>query len=124
MLSQTYVAKVKKIKELYPDARFIAITRKSPRFKYDTWEKALAPSLELLKDYKSNNDWEAYVPRFMKEMDNPESKEAMRKIIKEAQTKDIFLVCFEKEYPCHRFLILDMMKDIAKQEGLNVEIKV
>lgn len=57
-------------------------------------------------------------------MDNPRSKEAMRKIIQEAQTKDIFLVCFEKEYPCHRFLVLDMMKNIAKEEGLNVEIKV
>lgn len=43
-------------------------------------------------------------------MDNPACIAIMREIKKLAEAKDVYLICYEKEYPCHRFLLLDMIK--------------
>jgi uncharacterized protein YeaO (DUF488 family) len=97
-----------------PNAIFIAVTRGSPRFKYNQWLKTLAPSEQLKDIYKKGMiTWNQYIPIFRNEMDNIESYADMLCVMELAKNNDVYLVCFEKGYPCHRFLLLEMI------EGLN-----
>lgn len=72
----------------------------------------LSPSRELLKDYKDNGiSWEEYERRFRKEMsNNPKAMEKLRGIKELSKSKDVRLICFEKNYPCHRFILMDLIK--------------
>ena len=123
MLSQSYYHIFKKIKQQNPNAIFYAVSRWKFRYiKADEWNnnfiwlKELAPSEELRKDYKEGNiDWDTYKIRFLQEMDNPVSKETMRRIAEEAKVKDVFLFCHcgtkEGEH-CHRFLLIDLINEM------------
>jgi uncharacterized protein YeaO (DUF488 family) len=121
MLKETYVANVKNMRQLYPNAIFIAVTRGSPRFKYDTWDTCLAPSEQLKNDFKRGViSWDEYVPRFLKEMENSISKNSIGRVKELSLERDVFLVCFEKGKECHRFLLLDMI--IGKKEVKQVTL--
>lgn len=106
MLSETYLGNVKKKKEEYPDALFIEITRNR--------NHVLSPSRDLLNDYKKHYNWDAYVERFLKEMQDVKCQIEMQKIAIRAIKGDVFLVCFEKEGNCHRFLVKEMIKEKMK----------
>jgi uncharacterized protein YeaO (DUF488 family) len=112
-LKETYVANVSKLKKQNPSAIFIAVTRTSPRFKYTQWLKSLAPSSILLQAHRNGLlKWEDYVGLYKKEMDNEESKADMQWVKELAKSKDVYLVCFEKAFPCHRFLLMEMIEVI------------
>ncbi len=82
----------------------IAVTR--------TAKSVLSPSWTLLNDYKNGTiDWEEYTRRFKREMlSNPQALEELKRIKELAKTKDVRLICYEKNPPCHRFILLEMMK--------------
>lgn len=114
MLSQAYYHIAHKIREKYPDAVFYAVSLW--KFQYIkaeewnttfTWFKELAPTKELLTDYKDKKiSWEEYKLRFFAEMDNPISKGIMSKIAQEAAGKPVFLFCHcgpKEGKKCHRF---------------------
>jgi uncharacterized protein YeaO (DUF488 family) len=102
MLKESYLANVKNLPK---DAVKIVVTRSAGHM--------LSPSKALLWDYKNGKiDWTGYVKTFYREMDNPACAAIMREIKKIAETRDVFLLCYEKEYPCHRFLLLDMIKKL------------
>lgn len=106
MLKESYLAN---IKNLPADAEKIVVTR--------TAGHVLSPSKELLWDYKKGRiNWDQYVERFRQEMDNDACIAAMRKIKWEAKTKDIYLICYEKSYPCHRFLLIDMINKLDEDK--------
>ncbi|KXA96939.1 hypothetical protein AKJ38_02265 [candidate division MSBL1 archaeon SCGC-AAA259I14] len=80
----------------------------------------LAPSEELLSDYKEleekhGNRWEAwnrcrYEPRFREEMKREKSRERIEKIAEEvASGKRVRLICYEKNRPCHRFILKQLI---------------
>lgn len=51
----------------------------------------------------------------------------MLNITLEAELKPFFLFCHcgpKEGKQCHRVLLLEMIGDIAKEEGLNVEIQI
>lgn len=134
MLSQAYYHIAHKIRDKYPDAVFYAVSRL--RFRYMkvedwnntfVWLRELAPSEELRKGYKSNIiSWEEYKPRYLAEMNNPNSKELMLKIAQEAAVKPVFIFCHcgpKEGKKCHRFLLLDLISAAAKEAGINIEIK-
>ena len=76
---------------------------------------SLAPSQELLDDWKTGGlGWEAYESRYRKEIE--ESAQARRDIawigIKDCQGQTMRLMCWEKSPPCHRFILLDIVRGL------------
>jgi uncharacterized protein YeaO (DUF488 family) len=88
---------------------------------------SLSPSKELLLKYKEDLDWESFKETFIDEMNSkPEAIEMLSRIetyLK--QEKDIYFICFEKDYNvCHRSLIAMIFKDkgyVWKEFNINRE---
>jgi len=130
MLSHTSAANVEKIRELYPNAEFVAVMNGKPLCKYSYREYSLAPSKKLAKEYDKSqqtiDDWEQFALKFSEEMKSHVPSVAILRIAKRAQSKDIFLVSHEGlgcgEH-CHRFLLLDLIGNAAKENGFEIEIR-
>ena len=137
MLSQAYYHIASKVKQKYPDAVFYAVSRWKFRYiKAEEWNstyiwlKELAPSVEVLNDYKDSkktkSDWDLYRLRYLEEMNNASAKEAMLKITREAASKPVFLFCHcgpKEGKQCHRFLLLDLINNAAQEAGIDIEIR-
>jgi len=130
MLSQTYAANVEQIRSLYPDAEFVAVMRDNPLCKYSYREYSLVPSKKLIAEYnksqQTKDDWEQFALKFSEEMKLHVPSVAILRIAKRAQSKDVFLVghegpgCGER---CHRFLLLNLIDDVAKENGFEIKIR-
>lgn len=118
MLYTTYFSKINDIPG--EDIKLI-ITRFPPKWlDYKTIPnthliQSLAPSKELLLDYKNNNNWSNYVKQFKKEMVNMQHDlnriEETLKI-----NKNVYLICYEKDDNfCHRSILRDYFKDLGYQ---------
>lgn len=102
MLKEGYLAKMKNYPE---DEEKILVMR-------DRGNNELAPSKELLRDWKQDKiTWEEYVERFVREMNHPESIKRMKEINKMSKERDVRLICFEKNPPCHRFILMELIKE-------------
>ena len=80
------------------------------RLKIAAWIRELAPSKELLQDWKSNKTaWQEYKQRYFKEMEN--QQEFIQELADLAATETITLLCFEKEDNphCHRHLLKQLI---------------
>ncbi len=90
--------------KLPPDAVKVRVARPS----------VLAPSLELFHDYKEGRiTWEAFETRFRNEIaSNPKAVEELKRLKELSQKQDVYLICYEKSYPCHRFILIDLMKEL------------
>jgi uncharacterized protein YeaO (DUF488 family) len=121
MLGETYKRNIAIIREQDPNAVFIDVTRTS--------NSPLSPSWSLLNDYKHKKiTWNEYVSRFKKEMGNREILDELRDIAIQSTKKgasgkeiNVYLVCYENSKECHRFILLDMIADLAKKEKIPVE---
>lgn len=102
MLKESYLANMRNLPE---NAIKIIVTR--------TAGHVLSPSKGLLWDYKKGRiNWDQYVERFKREMENDTCIAAMRKIKWDAKIRDVYLICYEKIYPCHRFLLIDLINKL------------
>jgi len=102
-LLEGYIAKWKE----YPEDEIkIRVARPSP----------LAPSKFLLNAWKGVYiDWETYRDIFIKEMRaSPNAMRKLREIAELSQEKDVRLICYEKNPPCHRFILIDMIKKLQE----------
>ncbi len=116
MITQTYVANLKNIPTGYIRVR---VARPS----------VLSPSAELLHEYKHSEAeykrqltalearWAAvkqtnFVERFKQEItSNGKAMARLRELANlSAQGETIVLFCYEKEPPCHRFILLDLLR--------------
>ncbi len=73
--------------------------------------KEVAPSVELLHDWKASNiSWNEYKNRYYKEM--AQQQETISKLAKKASDKTITLLCFEREENshCHRHLLKKLIE--------------
>jgi len=130
MLSQIYAANVENIRQSYPDAEFVAVMRGKSICKYSYREYSLVPSKKLIADYDKSkqtiDDWEQFALKFSEEMKLHVPSVAILRIAKRAQSKDFFLVsheglgCGER---CHRFLLLNLIGDVAKENGFEIKIR-
>lgn len=104
MIKDSYLANVRNLPK---DAIIMVVTRSNGH--------VLSPSRKLLGDYKSGKiDWNMYVERFYKEMDNEICISEMRKIKDMSKDNDVFLVCYEKDrYRCHRSLLVDIINKLG-----------
>ena len=110
MLKETYLARMKQMARENPQAAFIVVTRSAGHL--------LSPSWNLLNDYKDGRvDWAQYTDRFRRGMDCDLCREEMKRIWDLSQTKDVYLVCFEKDGDnCHRHILIELIK---KEYGKN-----
>ena len=108
-----------------PDKYYVLVTRYYPmafrkrglklKQAVDTWDRSLAPSKELLKEFKANGDWEGYKQRFFEEIPRDHIKNVITQHMKDAKYRPIVLVCEEelRDYPhCHTWLILEMLEKV------------
>jgi len=101
------------------DGKRILITRHYPRFheklEYDEWNRNLAPSKELLKSYKNKKiTWTQFRLAFLKELTSDEAKGELDKLAKLARTKNVTLLCYEKEGErCHRHIVKALVAKIS-----------
>ena len=99
MLKETWLGN---LRNLPSEAIVVEVTRSK--------NHVLSPSWALLNDYKNRKiDWNGYKARFLEEMDNETCRAEMYELWELSQIKDVYLVCFEKEGHCHRFLLLDLI---------------
>jgi uncharacterized protein YeaO (DUF488 family) len=74
----------------------------------------LSASKELLTDYKSGRiTWGEFVGRFRNEiLGNPKAVAELKRIKNLSKDTDVYLICYEKNYPCHRFILMDLIHEI------------
>ena len=73
--------------------------------------KDLAPSIELLRDWKTSNiSWAEYEKRYYQEI--LQQQERIELLAKKASCKAITLLCFEREDNphCHRHLLKSLIE--------------
>lgn len=104
-LREGYLALLKK----YPsDERKIVVTR--------TAHSVLAPSQSLLNTYKNGQiEWKEYERQFKIEMEKPECQMMIGLIVGFLYWTNVRLICYEKKYPCHRFILIDMIKEMKER---------
>ena len=74
----------------------------------DAWDRGLAPSTELLADYRAKTiDWPAFARRFAGEMaEREESVAALAALRERVRSETVTLLCWEVDGAmCHRTLL-------------------
>jgi len=81
------------------------------RYGYDEWLRELAPSIELLDDYRKRKiGWRGYEKRYLQEM---ESRKELIRALKQRSDggETITLLCWEKDDRfCHRRLLKELLE--------------
>ncbi len=74
----------------------------------------LSASKELISDYKKGRiTWKEFETRFRKEIhNNPKAIVELQRLQARPQEKDVYLICYQKNYPGHRFIFLDLINEI------------
>jgi len=122
MLKESYIANWRKLPK---DVIKIRVAR----------PHILSPSQKLLSDYKNcekrylkigstkkfarERAWNLtnYKVRYETEiMSNPKSVKELYRIYDLAKEKDVYLMCYEKDFPCHRFILLDIINNLQKMK--------
>ena len=113
------------IKETY-----FAIANKLPKDVHKEYvmrgrfNSVLSPSWNLVDDYKKGiMTWGEYEKRFRNEiLNNPLAIKRLIELIEMSETKDVYLICYEKlPKPCHRFILIEIMKELKKREKGEIE---
>ncbi len=111
----------------YPENEVsIVVSRYYPRFlgKGLRFQPELAPSKELLADYKTGElSWEDYEERFREEMKNENSKQAIDYLAWASQYDTYRLLCYEEKPPCHRFILIDLINQSLNEHNKIYEEK-
>ncbi len=115
MIKTGYFAKIK----TYPKTDIlIVISRYYPRFAPPglLFKPEFAPSAVLLTDWKAGlNTWEEYETRYRAEMDDPLIQRRIMQYTERVNSAQVHrFLCFEKEYPCHRFLLKAIIEEASK----------
>jgi hypothetical protein len=86
-------------------------------------ESPFVPSQDLLSDWNQDRIvWKDYVERYYQELkDNREVARLIQEIADLAAREDVWLVSMEREYPCHRFLVKQIIERILVARGVLAE---
>ena len=115
---ETYIAAMGRVQGVK-----LVVTRHYPRgiasIHFDRWLPSLAPGRGLLQAWRRGLiTWEEYAARFREEiLGSAEAVAALRHIVELSRTRDVYLICWEREPPCHRFLLLDLAREISGEAG-------
>ena len=74
----------------------------------------LSASKKLLYDYKEGRiNWQEFENRFRKEIiNNPKAIAELKRLKELSLKKEVYLICYEKNYPCHRFILINLIKEL------------
>ena len=112
--SVSLMIKTKSIQEKtdLSDGKRLSVMR-FPKGDYDEDYRELAPSINLLMDYKKNKiDWPEYEKRYSEEMNS--KKHLIKELADRAKKNTLTLLCFEKtDEKCHRRLLKGMIEKIG-----------
>ena len=109
----SYFAQLRKIPDnIVP----ISICAKAPDWYSGIQYKKLAPKYGFLMKYKQNQDRDAYINSFQKEiLDVLNQDDVVSELSALSEGKDIVLLCFEKTQDfCHRHLVADWLNEHPK----------
>lgn len=113
----SYFAKLNKIpSNIVP----IAICGWPPKWYNGIVEKSVAPSWDILSEYKKNHDEVIYTRRYKDEILSKLSpKDFGNKLYLLANRHDVAMICFEKPTDfCHRFIVAEWLST-----NLGIEVK-
>lgn len=115
MIKETYISVKKKV---IPQGDVVLDISRFRKKKGDI--NPLAPSRELLNDWNQGRIvWKDYVERYYQELkENKEANCLIEEIANLAAREDVWLVCMEREYPCHRFLVKQIIERILVARGV------
>jgi uncharacterized protein YeaO (DUF488 family) len=101
MITESYISKWK---DLPKEAIKVRVARPS----------VLSASLGLFQDYKQGRiTWQEFDVRFRKEfLSNPKAVAELKRLKALSNNHDVYLMCYEKNPPCHRFILLELIKGI------------
>jgi uncharacterized protein YeaO (DUF488 family) len=114
------------IKETYYSVRKKIVPQRDVVFDISRFRKKkvaispLAPSQDLLRDWNEDRIvWKEYVERYYQELKaKKEVDPLIAKIADLAAQEGVWLVCMEREYPCHRFLVKQVIERILVARGI------
>ena len=74
----------------------------------------LAPSRVLLEDWNEDRiRWKEYVERYLQQLYHDQrTMSLLEEIISLSAERDVWLVGLEKDYPCHRFLLKQIIEKV------------
>lgn len=74
----------------------------------------LAPSRKLLEDWNEDRiRWKEYVERYFQQLyHDQEAMSLLQEVISLSVERDVWLVGLEKDYPCHRFLLKQVVEKV------------
>lgn len=116
MLKESYISNWRNLPEdvvkirvarpsvLAPSARLFSAFLKAKK----VWIAKGLTELEARKKAWKEVDYEE---RFRQEvLNNPKVMAKLKEIRKLAKENDVYLICYEKEPPCHRFILIEMVQ--------------
>ena len=115
MIDTGYFAMIKS----YPENNIlIVISRYYPRFAPPgmLFKPEFAPSKGLLEDWKAGLiSWEEYETRYRAEMDTPKLRRLIMQYANRVNYDQVHrFLCYEKEPPCHRFILKAIIEEASK----------
>jgi len=99
---------------------FIVVSRYYPRWlrKGLIFQPELAPSKELLDYWKKGDiSWEEYEKQFREEMKEEKAQESIDGLAWASQYDTFRLLCYEKNRPCHRFILIDLINESLNEHN-------
>jgi len=107
MIYESYIAKIGRIPR---HERFLVNRNRG--------HDELSPSKSLLTEYKSSKmSWDQFRLRFLSEL-TVESWRTLRALVERSRKEDVCLICYERDFPCHRFILLELLMSL----GAKVEV--
>lgn len=124
MLKESYKRNIPSIKG--PNVLIVDVTR--------TGNSILSPSIELLNARRFGNiEWDEFERRFREEINSPTVEAKLLKIAQDAVKmvpvkgsmveQDVYLICYEASGNCHRYILMDMIRDIAAKNKIPIKIE-
>ena len=85
---------------------------------FDVWFPNVAPSAELLRWLHENQEtrWTKFVERYVREMNQPNGRHAIKLLAEMAKRTPISIGCFcSDESHCHRSILRKLIQQAAKE---------
>jgi uncharacterized protein YeaO (DUF488 family) len=102
MIYESYIAKI----EAIPKTERFLVNR-------NRGHNELSPNEPLLKEYKAGKlSWGRFRSRFLKELTD-ESWNTLQSLAERSRKENICLICYERDFPCHRFILLELLMGLG-----------
>lgn len=86
---------------------------------------SLTPSRVLLEDWNEDRiTWKEYVERYFQQLYNDQrARSLLQEIISLSMKRDVWLVGLEKDYPCHRFLLKQIVEKVLYERKVITSVE-